>query len=90
MDNGVYLNRNLTHLNPNKRSASYHRQSPFSGSDREVRGKILRLLLAGDVSEPELIRALNIDSERGIRIIETLEREGFARRKGKMISIIHE
>jgi len=90
MDYGVYLNRNLALLNPNKRSASYHKQSPFSGSDREMRGNILRLLLAGDVSEHDLFRALNLDPAKGVNIMETLEREGFTRKKGTLISIIRE
>jgi len=88
MDYGSHLKGRAG--NPNTRSASYSRQSPFKGSDREIRGKILRLLLAGDVSEPDLIHALDIDPDRGMKLIETLEREGFARKKGGLISIIHE
>lgn len=32
--------------NPNRRSAHYRKQAPFRGSEREVRGKILRYLLS--------------------------------------------
>jgi A/G-specific adenine glycosylase len=42
MDWGAALGRRPG--NPNRRSAHYNRQSPFAGSRRELRGRILRLL----------------------------------------------
>lgn len=44
MDYGAALGK--TAVNPNRRSAHYKRQSAFKGSDRELRGRILRYLLS--------------------------------------------
>lgn len=40
MDYGAYLSKMVT--NPNTRSAHYVKQSKFEGSDRQIRGKLLR------------------------------------------------
>lgn len=42
MDYGAMLGREGE--NPNRRSKIYHRQPPFAGSDRELRGKIIAIL----------------------------------------------
>lgn len=44
MDYGAMLPKVL--VNPNRRSAHYAKQSPFEGLRRQVRGKILKLLVA--------------------------------------------
>jgi A/G-specific adenine glycosylase len=44
MDYGSHLRKTLP--NPNRRSARYRPQSEFKGSRRELRGKILKILLA--------------------------------------------
>jgi A/G-specific adenine glycosylase len=88
MDYGVYVYRNRNQPNPNRKSASYHRQTPFSGSDREIRGKILRLILKEfSMNESELIRALKIDRERGRGILTTLEKEGLVCWEDRRVSI---
>ena len=43
MDYGVYLKK--IYKNPSKKSKHHTTQSPFKGSDRQVRGEIVRLLL---------------------------------------------
>lgn len=43
MDYGVMLKEKYPHLN--KKSAHYKKQSPFVGSNRQLRGKMLKLLL---------------------------------------------
>jgi hypothetical protein len=64
--------------NPNLRSASYARQSPFEGSDRQVRGAILRLLLGnGEIAEAGLTDLVAVGPERLERILWGLERDGF-------------
>jgi A/G-specific adenine glycosylase len=64
--------------NPNMRSASYSRQSQFEGSDRQVRGMVLRQLLEGrGVREGELISMIPIEHGRLERILRGLERDGF-------------
>jgi A/G-specific adenine glycosylase len=76
--------------NPNRRSAHYKKQSPFAGSDRELRGKIMRSTLSqkrNKISAKELLKELAIPRERFIGIIEDLTKEGFIVRKGDYICI---
>lgn len=59
MDYGTYLKETIG--NPNARSQQYARQSTFKGSDREIRGAILRLLAnvaTGTVTETVLMQTL--------------------------------
>ncbi len=64
--------------NPNRRSAHYARQSKFAGSDRELRGKILKIFLAkGRLSQRELAHILPAPEYRIARITQALAREGF-------------
>jgi A/G-specific adenine glycosylase len=72
--------------NPNARSASYSRQSPFEGSDRQVRGLVLRHLLAGGGAGEEELRGLvTVEPGRLERILRGLERDGFIERSGGRI-----
>jgi A/G-specific adenine glycosylase len=72
--------------NPNMRSASYSRQSAFEGSDRQVRGMILRHLLAGRGAREEELRGLvPVEPGRLERILSGLERDGFIERSGGRI-----
>ena len=72
--------------NPNRRSAHYAKQSPFEGSDRQIRGAILRELLGeggSGMKEHELAATIG-KGDRGERervryILDQLEREGFVR-----------
>jgi A/G-specific adenine glycosylase len=71
--------------NPNVRSANYKRQSEFSGSDREVRGKILRILLSRKrVSVGFLACELKQPHKRVEKIIVGLVHDGFLLKKGKI------
>ena len=76
MDFGSFLKKGAG--NPNLRSASYARQGRFEGSDRQVRGFILRhLLKCGEVGEKELRDVTGVDTTRFDRILAGLERDGF-------------
>ncbi|WP_332449360.1 A/G-specific adenine glycosylase [Methanoculleus sp.] len=76
MDYGTVLKKRTT--NPNRRSASYTRQSRFEGSDRQVRGRILALVLEeGRVTEEEVVLQLCEEPGRVRRILGDLAREGF-------------
>ena len=76
MDYGTVLKKRTT--NPNRRSVSYARQSRFEGSDRQIRGKILTLVLEeGAVTEAEVVARISEDTGRVQRILGDLEREGF-------------
>jgi A/G-specific adenine glycosylase len=86
MDYGAML-KNEEH-NPNWRSAHYNRQAPFQGSNREIRGLILKTLLENpDLTETELIRSVGKSPERVRPIITQLTKEGFLVRKGDLIRI---
>lgn len=86
MDFGSVLKKTVP--NPNRRSTRYVRQSPFEGSDREIRGKIIRSVLdSPDQDLEDLIRSTGDDGERVQRIISTLEKEGFLTKTGKGVAI---
>ena len=55
-----------------------HRQSPFRGSDREMRGRILQLVLAREsIAEQELAGLLKENNGRLRRIMTQIQEEGF-------------
>jgi A/G-specific adenine glycosylase len=82
MDYGSDLKRRFP--NPSRRSRHHSVQSRFEGSDRQVRGALLRLLLDSDGLTVAAIRqALEVESDRLQRIIEGLVREGFLQRQGR-------
>jgi A/G-specific adenine glycosylase len=86
MDYGAMLKSRMP--NPNRKSAHYARQSPFEGSNRQVRGLILKLLVTcGPLSEAELIKRLGRDPSRVRSILLDLEREGFVRNDSGTVSI---
>lgn len=86
MDFGVMLKTKTE--NPNKRSAHYRKQSPFQGSNRQVRGMILSLLLRKpEITESEIVRELKSDPERTKENLTALQNEGFVGRKGKRFNV---
>jgi A/G-specific adenine glycosylase len=86
MDYGVMLKKQIE--NPNRRSAHYQKQSPFQGSNRQVRGMILKLLVKQpDITAKGIITELKGDPERIRKNLDTLQKEGFIRKKGKRFII---
>ncbi|HVM77174.1 MAG TPA: A/G-specific adenine glycosylase [Candidatus Paceibacterota bacterium] len=83
MDYGTELGRaRRSATNPNRRSAHYAKQAKFSGSDRELRGKIL----GASLGRKEIIPAgvalrFNEPVARVERIMALLTKEGFLKRK---------
>ncbi len=64
--------------NPNVRSRHYAKQSKFVGSDREIRGKLLRLLLdRKKINSAELENLFPASRERILRIADAMAEEGF-------------
>jgi A/G-specific adenine glycosylase len=86
MDYGAALARRVP--NPNRRSAGYTRQSRFEGSERQVRGAILRALV-GSPPQPAAAIARSAGAQRELvaRLLGDLEREGFVRRDGRRFGI---
>lgn len=79
MDYGTWLAGQVE--NPNRRSKSYVVQSKFEGSDRQIRGKILRRLLAGALSEEAIISETGADPERARLILKGLSKDGLIRER---------
>lgn len=87
MDYGSQLPKIAGH-NPNQKSRGYTKQSRFKGSDREVRGKILELLLEKKnhrLRYQDLLKILGIQQERCGNILSQLEKESFLVHKGEYI-----
>ena len=86
MDFGVMLKK--THPELNKRSAHYRKQSKFKGSNREIRGKILKLLItSNNLTEVEISKELEIDSNKLKEIMNLLIKEGFIKQESNRFSI---
>jgi A/G-specific adenine glycosylase len=76
MDYGTMLKKQ--HKNPSRRSAHYAVQSKFEGSDRQVRGLILKLLTqVPSLSEHEIVAAIPREESVTRRILSAMEQEGF-------------
>lgn len=74
MDYGAHLKATVGNLS--RKSVVYARQKPFAGSDRQLRGRIIRLLLQGPRSLAKMRESLG-DDERLERILGALTAEGF-------------
>jgi A/G-specific adenine glycosylase len=74
MDYGTWLKK--TYPNPSRRSAHHTKQNRFNGSDRHVRGQILRLLTnTAELTLAELNETINIDAMRLGGILAKLEKD---------------
>ncbi len=80
MDYGVMLKKR--YQNPNRKSAHYQKQPPFEGSNRQIRGMILRALTSeSPISQQEIAKRLGVGPERVKGNLIQLQREGFIRKK---------
>lgn len=78
MDYGSYLKSQIP--NPSRRSAHHVKQSPFAGSNRELRSKILRRVMKAPVSRKvifEHFSQLKWPEENIVKNLKDLTREGF-------------
>ncbi len=74
MDYGVYLKK--LHPNPSRKSKHHTVQSKFEGSDRQIRGMIIRLVLErGPLERQELLQLIDKEQERVDAIINQLHQE---------------
>jgi len=86
MDYGTFLKKSIA--NPGRKSRHYHKQSPFDGSNRQVRGRILRYLTRGRQStEEEIAEGLSLDPGKVKSALLALEKEGLLTRKGAGLTI---
>lgn len=88
MDYGSTLPRIIKH-NPNTRSKHYAKQSKFKGSDRQIRGKILDILLEqSKISKEKLFKKLGTEDEHHQNILNQLEKENFIMQTKKGIRLL--
>ncbi len=86
MDYGVMLKQQL--VNPNRKSAHHTVQSKFEGSDRQIRGMILKILTQKEnVSLEELKNSIKRKPERIKKALQQLTKEGFLNISGDVIQI---
>jgi len=86
MDYGVMVKKKFR--NPDRKSIRYQRQSPFQGSDRQIRGMILRVLLEEpQISLAQLAQTLGIDQKRLKRSTFALEKDGLIQKQGRNFTI---
>ena len=82
MDYGTMLKKE--HVNPNRRSAHYSRQSPFENSNRQVRGRILNVLVKeAPLTQTQIVLRSGMDRERVKQNLAQLMEEGFIKKKGR-------
>jgi len=85
-DYGAMLKK--AEINPNRRSAHYQRQAPFQGSDRQIRGLIIRTVLKDTaLVRDNLVCMLGHDPKRTNLLIDQLLNEGFLQLRGGLLSI---
>jgi A/G-specific adenine glycosylase len=81
MDYGVMLKQTI--VNPSRKSAHYNRQSKFEGSDRQIRGMIIRILTERKiVALDTLFLLIPREKERVVTILEQLIKEELVQKKG--------
>lgn len=85
MDYGVMLKK--IHPDLSKKSAHYRKQAPFKGSTRQIRGRILDILInQGKIEIANLQSAVEINENEKIdHILTQLEKEGFLEIEKDMI-----
>lgn len=76
MDYGVYLKQSIP--NPSRKSKHHTKQSKFHGSDRQIRGAVLRALLERKMLLfDELLEILKTtEANRIIKVVQTLAKDG--------------
>jgi A/G-specific adenine glycosylase len=87
MDYGVMLKKTLP--NPSRKSAHHQTQGSFAGSNRQLRGMIIKVLTNNPpITEPALARVLKMPDQKINSILKQLQKEGFIKINGKKISIV--
>jgi A/G-specific adenine glycosylase len=85
MDYGVHLKKMLP--NPSRRSKHHAVQSKFEGSDRQIRGAIIRALVKNPALSEKELSVICKDDVRVPSILGQLEAEHLIERKDELFSI---
>jgi A/G-specific adenine glycosylase len=81
MDYGAALKK--VYRNLNTKSAHYQRQGQFKGSNRQIRGAILKTLVKSErITEGELLSNVSFSPTMVMKNLEKLEKEGIIGREG--------
>ncbi len=75
MDCGVELKK--LYKNPSRKSKHHTQQSKFEGSDRQIRGVVVRILTQKQTVLLEELQELGYEKERLVKILSDLCKEGF-------------
>ncbi|QQR82103.1 A/G-specific adenine glycosylase [Candidatus Campbellbacteria bacterium] len=86
MDYGSYLKKTLP--NPARRSTHHTKQKMFKGSNRQLRGNILKLVSQKSISEKKLFAEIQRKPIEIRGALTALTKEGFIQKKGANISLI--
>jgi A/G-specific adenine glycosylase len=86
MDYGSFLKKTVA--NAGRKSRHYHKQAPFDGSNRQVRGRIVRYLIKeGKSTEEEMVKQIGLHAKRVKSALRDLVQEGIITRKGALLKI---
>lgn len=85
MDYGSFLTKKTE--NPNRRSKHYTKQTSFNGSDRQIRGLVLKSLLDKSKSIKVLSSDLDEPIERVEKILDGLVKENIVTKKNNIFSL---
>ncbi|MFX1571869.1 MAG: A/G-specific adenine glycosylase [Promethearchaeota archaeon] len=88
MDYGVMLKK--THPELNRKSAHYRVQTPFKGSNRELRGKILKSLIKTNTLHKSDFekKFIKFDQKNVKIVLNQLEKEGFIKKEKNKITLV--
>lgn len=81
MDYGAHLKK--THSNPSRKSAHHVKQKPFKGSDREIRGVLLRSATKPPYLQRAVLCRLPFEKERVKEQLAALVKEGMLVKRGR-------
>lgn len=86
MDYGVILKKSIGNLS--RRSSRYQKQSRFEGSNRQLRGRILDLLLDQEkIPAASLAGLLDQSDERVTALVDALTTEGLVKKTGRSLRL---
>lgn len=74
MDYGTHIKQTIG--NANRKSKHYATQSAFQGSLRQVRGKIIKVLIEGEKTTSQLQNTTNDSHERVVQALTGLQKDG--------------
>lgn len=87
MDFGAFLKKEFP--NPNRKSKHYSKQSKFEGSNRQMRGLLLKLLSkTKGLTEKQIRDELKLGSKEIKMNLENLKKEGFITKKQERFMIV--